>query len=134
MKESPKIFNAPEKEASRKSLRNDGTPAEAYLWLLLKNRQLKGYRFRRQVSIGTYIVDFYCPSVHLAIELDGDSHFTAEGIEHDDRRTEYLFKNHGIRLLRFENCDVFNDPESVLGAIEEALDDETITYFDYGKY
>jgi very-short-patch-repair endonuclease len=102
----------------RKRLRNNSTSAEAFLWRYLKNKQLDGRKFRRQYSVGPYIVDFYCTTEMLAIELDGASHGTDEGIERDLRRTEYLQKN-GIRVIRFENKDVFIDTNYVLSYIKK---------------
>ena len=58
----------------RKELRSNLTPAEAKLWTYLKNKKLGGRRFRRQHSVGGYILDFYCPTEKLAIELDGQGH------------------------------------------------------------
>lgn len=56
---------------------------EIILWSRLKNRQLGGLRFRRQYSVGRYVVDFYCPEVRLVIEIDGDYHFTGEAKQYD---------------------------------------------------
>lgn len=66
---------------NRQGLRNTPTPAEAALWLKLRKSQLDGRKFRRQHSVGTYILDFYCPSEMLGIELDGADHFTKEAGE-----------------------------------------------------
>jgi very-short-patch-repair endonuclease len=74
----------------RKELRSNLTLAEATLWIHLQKKQLYGRKFGRQHSIGNYIVDFYCPSENLAIELDGEQHYTSEVIIYDTRRTEYL--------------------------------------------
>jgi len=63
---------------TRKYLRNNLTEAESLLWEVLKGKKLAGRKFRRQHSIGYYIVDFYCPSEKLIIELDGQHHFTPE--------------------------------------------------------
>ena len=68
---------------TRKQLRNNPTKAEQVLWKYLKNKQIKGYKFRRQHSVGNYILDFYCPALKLCIEIDGDSHFTDEGKNYD---------------------------------------------------
>jgi very-short-patch-repair endonuclease len=103
-------------EANRKQLRNFGTPAEATLWKALKGSQLEGRKFRRQHSVGSYILDFYCPAERLAIELDGAGHFSAEAVEADRIRDEFLV-SHRIHVLRFENKLVFENLESVLGAI-----------------
>ena len=80
------LNNHPELKTFRRELRSHLTPAEARMWTYLKNKQLDGRRFRRQHSIGGYILDFYCPSEQLAIELDGKPHFYAEAIEYDRER------------------------------------------------
>ena len=74
-----KIHNKIELKGKRKFLRNNSASAEAMLWLLLKGKQLEGRKFRRQHSVGNYVLDFYCPSEKLAVELDGEPHFTDEG-------------------------------------------------------
>ncbi|MBU3982046.1 MAG: DUF559 domain-containing protein, partial [Proteobacteria bacterium] len=74
----------------RKGLRNNATPAEIKLWGMLQHSNLGGYKFRRQHSVGSYILDFYCPFEKLAIELDGDTHFTDEAIAHDMKRTSMI--------------------------------------------
>ncbi len=74
----------------RKQLRHSLTPAEAALWKHLQRKQLEGRKFRRQHSVGNYILDFYCPAEKLCIELDGDAHFTESGVDYDNKRTAYL--------------------------------------------
>ena len=86
----------------RKQLRNNLTPAEAGLWRYLKNSQLKGRKFRRQHSIGDYIIDFYCPKEKLAIELDGEVH-QYDKVNRSDREKEKYLQRLDIQLLRFEN-------------------------------
>ena len=96
----------------RKDLRNKSTSAEAELWSHIKNRKLKGRKFRRQHSINNYIVDFYCSEEKLIIELDGDCHGDYSKIELDlerDRKLEEM----GYRVVRFENRFVFQDIEWV---------------------
>ena len=100
----------------RKKLRNSGTSAEATLWIYLQKKKL-GKKFRRQHSIGYYVLDFYCPEEKLAVELDGAHHFTPAGMDHDEKRTAYL-NEHGIRVIRFENNEVFYSLEAVLQAIK----------------
>ena len=73
-------FNRKEKEVQRKELRSNGTKYEATLWLILKNRQIDGVRFRRQFSVGEYILDFYCPELKLGIELDGKAIIQSKGV------------------------------------------------------
>jgi very-short-patch-repair endonuclease len=102
------FHNRPELESLRKQLRNNATPAEIKLWGRLQRSNLDGYKFRRQHSVGPYILDFYCPSVKLAIELDGDSHFTNEAITYDIARTAYL-NALNIKVIRFLNTDVFDN-------------------------
>ncbi len=113
-----KIHNLPHLKTFRKQLRHNLTPAEATLWNMLKNKQLKGRKFRRQHSVGNYILDFYCPSEKLAIELDGEGHFQATQEEYDYERNLFL-STFGIKVLRFENKEVFENPEKVLAAIEQ---------------
>ena len=96
-----KINNISILRQRRKDLRNNLTAAEAMLWKLLKRGSL-GKKFRRQHSVGPYILDFYCATVKLVIELDGQHHFTSAGLSHDENRTQYLMQ-FGIRVLRFEN-------------------------------
>lgn len=101
----------------RKELRFNLTPAEAFLWKHLKARKLEGKRFTKQHSIKNYIVDFYCASERLIIELDGEVHNNPTAMEYDDRRTAFL--NHlGYEVIRFENKMVFDNLESVLQEIK----------------
>lgn len=114
---SPKIHNRKPLKGFRKELRNNLTPAEATLWSSLQKRQLEGRKFRRQHSIGKYIVDFYCPSEKLVVEADGAGHYTLEGSEYDKIRDNYL-NSLGIKVIRIENVDVFNNLEAVLEEIK----------------
>lgn len=104
------------KEA-RKELRSNSTPAEKRLWIYLKNSQLEGRKFRRQHSFGNFILDFYCPSEKLAIELDGEIHFNEETFAYDRQRTEIL-NSYGIEVLRFENRLIFEKLQEVLENIK----------------
>ena len=110
-------YNRKEQEQNRKQLRNESTAAEAVLWTRLKGSQLEGRKFRRQHSIESYILDFYCASEKLAIELDGHAHFTIDGSRHDDDR-EKVLKQFGIKVLRYENKLIYNSIESVLEDIK----------------
>lgn len=100
----------------RKNLRTNGTSAEATLWKFLQKSQLEGRKFRRQHSVGDYILDFYCPSERLAIELDGAHHFQTAGFLKDQERSKYI-ESLNIRILRFENNEVFKGIEAVLERI-----------------
>ena len=101
-------------------MRSGLTPAEALLWKSLQHSQLSGKKFRRQHSIDKYIVDFYCPDCRLAIELDGDAHFTESEAEYDNARTEFLSRM-GITVLRFENREIFDNLDLVIAEIEKYL-------------
>lgn len=92
---------------------------EKKIWYFIRNKQINGINFRRQVSIGSYVVDFYSFERKLAIEIDGDSHFESDEAEKYDRvRSKYL-KNKGIELIRFTNTDVMQNVE---GCVESLLD------------
>ncbi len=101
----------------RKHLRNHSTSAEATLWNYLKNSQLEGRKFRRQHSVEFYILDFYCASERINIELDGQEHFEGYGLVQDEKRDEFL-KSLNIKVLRFENNQVFENIDWVLNEIK----------------
>jgi very-short-patch-repair endonuclease len=113
------IHNFKYLESFRKELRNNSTSAEATLWKSLKSKQL-GEKFRRQHSIGNFVLDFYCPSCRLAVELDGAPHFTEEGMKHDAERKKFLMDKQ-IRVIRFENARVFENIDEVLSEIRREL-------------
>jgi len=118
------ISNKPELKSNRKYLRNNSTSAEAELWKYLKNRKLEGKKFRMQHSLNNFIVDFYCSSDKLIVELDGDSHGDYIRIQKDEKRDK-LLEEKGYVVLRFENRFVFQDPEYVLNIIRSKLKNTT---------
>ena len=100
-------------------MRKNQTDEEKKVWYqILKGRTPK---FHRQRIIGNYIVDFYCPQLRLAIEIDGYQHFYEENIEYDSKRTEYI-ESQDIYILRFENTEVNKDIEYVRFIIDNACD------------
>ncbi|MEM7484346.1 MAG: DUF559 domain-containing protein [Bacteroidota bacterium] len=101
----------------RKELRKKMTPAEAFLWRYLKAKNLEGKRFQRQHSINYYIVDFYCASEKLIIELDGQVHMNPTAQAYDTKRTDHL-ESLGFKVIRFENKMVFECLPSVLEEIK----------------
>ena len=109
------------KKPSRK-LRHKMTNAERYLWSKLKMKQLNGYQFYRQKPIGNYIVDFYCPSAKMVIEIDGSQHFYDDGLEHDKERDAYI-NNLGLKALRFTSVDVLKNLEGVIDKILENMNE-----------
>jgi very-short-patch-repair endonuclease len=115
------IHTLPKVKGFRTALRKKLTPAEAIFWNMVKNSRLDGRKFRRQHSIGNYIFDFYCPSERLAIELDGEGHYT-DNPKIRDRSKRLFAEEHGTRLLRFENKMVFEDAEWILNVIRSHFD------------
>lgn len=103
----------------RKELRNNMPLPEILLWIKLKGSQT-GYKFRRQQGIGKYILDFYCPSKKLSIEIDGDSHFDNNSMKYDLERTSYLMSL-GITELRFMNSDILKNINGVVEKIMHIL-------------
>jgi very-short-patch-repair endonuclease len=86
----------------------------------LKNKQLNGYKFRRQYSVDQYILDFYCPQAKPGIEVDGSSHFRKSGIRSDEKRTLHM-EAYGIQIVRFTNNEVYENLEGVLNSILDTL-------------
>ena len=117
---SQPIHNRYELKEVRRNLRRKATPAEICLWKLLKGKQLKGVKFRRQHSVGCYVIDFYCATLRLAIELDGAHHFTEGGRKHDEARTQYL-NSLNIKVIRFENKLLLEREDFVLEEIGRCL-------------
>ena len=104
-----------------RSLRRNATDAEHALWRVLRARSLQGWKFRRQVPIGAFVVDFACLDAMLVVEVDGGQH--AEDAEADARRTAYLARQ-GFRVLRFWNHDVLTNLSGVVDVILRALPQE----------
>jgi very-short-patch-repair endonuclease len=127
------IHNLKSMKSTRKSLRNSLTPAEAILWKNLQRSQLDGKKFRRQHSIGRFVVDFYCPEFRIAIELDGEGHFNSFKAEYDSRRTAYMNKLH-VQVLRFENRAVLDNLQGVLEAIRRSLTERRMLTAKNGRY
>ena len=94
------------------------TAGETRLWEQLRSKRLNGWRWRRQVPILGWIADFYCPKARVAIEVDGSHHSDQKG---EDARRDRVFFRHGITTLRFSEDDCFASPETVAGAISQAL-------------
>jgi very-short-patch-repair endonuclease len=106
-------------KARARDLRKNATIPERILWGLLRDRRLSGAKFRRQHCVGPYVVDFYCQSHRLVVELDGRSH---DDRGHSDReRQDYLEAVAGLHVIRIGNADVLNDQESVVLGLLKAL-------------
>jgi len=105
-------------------LRNNSTLSEILLWKQIKNKQLKGLDFHRQKPINIYIVDFFCPDLMLAIEIDGDSH-RDERLDEDKDRQKKLEKL-GISFLRFLDIDVKTNMQGVMQSINDWIENNKI--------
>ena len=107
------IYNEKILESRRRDLRVKQTEAEKILWQKLRNRQINGFKFFRQCSIGKYIADFYCSELRLVIELDGSHHYEENVFEYDKIREEFM-KSLDIQTIRFNNLDVFKNLDEVM--------------------
>lgn len=116
-----KIYNRLQDKKKRQKLRHNSPKPERELWELLKGKKLNGYKFRRQYGVGPFVIDFYCPKLKLAIEIDGDSHFE-DGVEEYDKRRQKYIEKYGIHFLRFSNEDVFEDPHNIFCKIKKEID------------
>ena len=101
-------------------LRKNMTKAETVFWNAVKSKKLFGLKFRRQQIIAGFVVDFYCNSLRLCVEIDGDIHNQEEQKEYDEER-EKKIKYHDLRLLRLTNDEVINDLEKVIQKIKEFI-------------
>ena len=109
-----------------RQLRRDQTPWEKKLWMYLKGKNFYGFKFRRQVVVGSYIYDFLCFDKKLIIELDGGQHVEKEIIKKDKSKQKYA-EDLGYKLLRFYNNDVHNNLQGVLETIHFQLTSGTAT-------
>ena len=109
-------------KAHARRMRKQPTPAEKILWRRLRDKQVNGYKFRRQHPIDRFIVDFYCREAGLVIEVDGAVHDSSEAREYDDAHQQFL-EHRGLTVLRFSNAQVFNDVNSVLHTVFRFLID-----------
>jgi very-short-patch-repair endonuclease len=118
---TPKI-NPKKTKKQRQYLRNNMTKWEVRLWNDLKDKKMLGFKVRRQYGIENYIVDFYCPALKLAIEIDGDVHYFEEKVKKDKEKNGTL-NAEGIKVIRIENLDFEEDYESVILYLEDIFRD-----------
>jgi very-short-patch-repair endonuclease len=109
------------KDYARK-LRNHSTRSEIFLWKQLKGKQLKGYDFHRQKPIANFIVDFYCPELMLAIELDGITHESDE-VKQKDQLKQAALEDLGVTVVHFTDEEVFFDTDRVFKVLEDFIAD-----------
>ena len=111
--EMTKIYNKTKIKEQRRKLRKTQTREELIFWAHVKDRRFHKYKFKRQYSIGNYIVDFYCSELKLVVEIDGGQHYEKENIEYDLQRTKY-FDDFGIRVIRYTNIEITDNLEGVM--------------------
>jgi very-short-patch-repair endonuclease len=114
--DASRFDRTPRKTVRARELRKEATPAEQRLWSHLRNNQLENLSFRRQHPMGKYILDFYCASLKLAIELDGGQHNEPAQVARDKVRDDW-FAAKGIETLRIWNCDVLENTSSAVETI-----------------
>lgn len=115
-----KHFNKKELKETRRQLRRNQTYTEKIVWMYLRNRKTDGYKFRRQYSVDNFVLDFYCPELKLAIELDGGVHDVPAQKLYDEERQKHIEK-FGIRFVRLRNEEFLGNPDKAFLKIEEGI-------------
>ncbi len=115
------LFNKQTEKEKRRKLRKNTTNAEKIVWTYLRRKQILSERFLRQFSVEYYVLDFYCPRLRLAIEIDGDSHFINQDVIDYDKERQDFIENLGIEFLRFRNEEVFADNDTVINIITQKV-------------
>lgn len=113
-------FNKSSEKVKRRNLRKNQTFCEKIMWTYLRDRKTLGYKFKRQYSIDHYVIDFYCPELKFAIELDGSVHDMPDKKEYDAYRQEYLEK-FGITFCRITNDELMGNANMAFKKIEEEI-------------
>ena len=114
------IFNKHSEKTKRQRLRNRMPKAEIILWSRLRLRQIAGVKFRRQYGVDRFVLDFYCPGLKLAIEVDGPTHYSQEAQVYDQTRQQFV-ESLGIQFLRFTNNDVYHHLDEVVETIHQKV-------------
>jgi very-short-patch-repair endonuclease len=115
------IFNKLSEKEKRRRLRKKTSGSEKIVWTYLRRKQILGERFLRQFSIDFYVLDFYCPRLRLAVEIDGNSHFTnQDAIDYDKERQDFI-ENLEIEFLRFRNEEVNQSNDFVISVITDKV-------------
>ena len=115
-----KHFNKPSETKKRRKLRQHQTNAEELAWRFLRNRQMLGYKFKRQYSVDHFVIDFYSPELKLAVEIDGGSHINPEQQKKDISRQKYL-EAFDIKFVRIKDDELFGNPDKAFNKIERAI-------------
>jgi len=112
-------YNKKSEQEKRRRLRSNMTYCEKIVWLHLRKRQV-GYRFLRQYSVDQFVIDFYCPELKLAVEIDGNVHEIPEQKEYDIARQNYI-EEFGIGFIRIKNEELLGNPNKTFQKIEETI-------------
>jgi very-short-patch-repair endonuclease len=115
-----KHYNKSSEKEKRRKLRQYQTNAEELVWRYLRNKQMLGYQFKRQYSIDHFVIDFYCPELKLAVELDGESHNNPEQREYDIKRQKYL-EEFNIKFVRIKDEELLGNPNKAFLKIEDSI-------------
>ena len=115
-------FNRTSVKEKRRSLRRRQTLAEEIVWQNVRNRKMLGYKFRRQYSVDQFIIDFYCPELKLAVEIDGSVHDTSEAKMYDVSRQKHI-ETFGICFIRIRNEEIVGDANKAFAKIEEKINE-----------
>ena len=114
-----KHYNKKSEQEKRRSLRKNMTYCEKIVWSNLRKKQL-GYRFLRQYSVDHFVIDFYCPELKLAVEVDGESHNNPEQTEYDIKRQKYL-ERFNIKFVRIKDEELLGNPNQAFKKIEDSI-------------
>ncbi|RKY94255.1 MAG: hypothetical protein DRQ13_08475, partial [Ignavibacteriae bacterium] len=113
-------YNKSSEKEKRRKLRQNQTNAEELVWRYLRNKQMLGYKFKRQYSLDHFVIDFYCPELKLAVELDGESHNNPEQREYDIKRQKYL-EEFNIKFVRIKDDELQGNPNKAFLKIEDSI-------------
>jgi len=116
-----KLYNKSSTLQFRRQLRRNQPATERLFWSKIRNRQLLGFKFRRQYSIGKFIVDYCCPEAKLIVEIDGDSHYSSNKSLSKDRVRQKYLESLGFNILRFTNKDITGNLEASLEKLYQRL-------------
>ena len=115
------IFNRKDKTKLRQQLRKELPICERKVWYFVRNRQVAGVKFRRQVSISNIVVDFFAPEIKLALEIDGDSHYKDDVQRLKDKKRDEFLKSLGLLPIRFTNLDILKGFEYSMSKLTELV-------------
>ena len=119
------MYYNPHNLKNAKEMRSNMTPAETKMWRILRGKRFQNLKFKRQVLIGNYIVDFLCEDKKIIIEIDGGQHNEELNIQSDKNRTRYL-ENNGYKVLRFWNNEVMKNIDGVMEVIFREVEGERV--------